>query len=125
LGVSTKILRGWDAYEGPARQPKFQSLKYTLGLRKRVPSSIAALSPTTSFGEQVDREGRAMSQSEQTPAFDPEEHQEAGLGDFSPEEVDALTQQVAAEHGKPEEAEVEDEPLDEDELLTVSEEGSE
>ena len=60
-----------------------------------------------------------MSQSEQIPEFDPEEHQEAGLGDFSPEEVDALTKQVAAEHGKPDEAEVEDEPLDEDELLAV------
>jgi hypothetical protein len=66
-----------------------------------------------------------MSQSEEMPEFDPEEHQEAGLGDFSAEEVDALTLQVAAEHGKPEETEVEDEPLDEDELLAVGEEGAE
>jgi hypothetical protein len=66
-----------------------------------------------------------MSQSEQTPEFDPEEHQEAGLGDFSPEEVDALTQQVAAEYGKPEEAEIEYGPLAEDELLAVGEEGGE
>lgn len=66
-----------------------------------------------------------MSQSEQTPQFDPEEHQEAGLGDFSPEEVDALAQQVAAEHGKPEEAEIEDGPLAEDELLALGEEGDE
>ena len=62
-----------------------------------------------------------MSQSEQTPAFDPEEHQEAGLGDFSPEEVEALVQRAVAEHGMPEEAEVEDEPLDEDEVLAEDE----
>jgi hypothetical protein len=68
---------------------------------------------------------RAMSESEQIPEFDPEEHQEAGLGDFSPEEVDALAQQAAAEHGQPEEAEVADEPLDEEELLAEDEEGGE
>jgi hypothetical protein len=62
-----------------------------------------------------------MSESEQILEFDPEEHQEAGLGDFSPEEVDALVQQAVAEHGKPVEAEVEDEPLDEDEVLAEDE----
>jgi hypothetical protein len=64
-----------------------------------------------------------MSESEQTPEFNPDEHQEAGLGDFSPEEVEALVQQAVAEHGMPEEAEVEDEPLAEDELLAEDEEG--
>ena len=66
-----------------------------------------------------------MSQSERIPEFDLEEHQEAGLGDFSLEEVDALARQATAEHGKPEEAEVEDEPLDEDEMLAEVEEGGE
>jgi hypothetical protein len=64
-----------------------------------------------------------MSQSEQTPEFDPEEHLEAGLGDLSPEEIVALDEQATAEHGRPEEAEVEDEPLDEDELLPADEGG--
>jgi hypothetical protein len=62
-----------------------------------------------------------MSESEPTPGFDPDEHQEAGLGDFSPEEVEALVQQAVAEHGNPEEAEVEYEPLDEDEMLAEDE----
>jgi hypothetical protein len=60
--------------------------------------------------------GESMSESE-PDEFDPEEHLEAGLGDLTPEEVEALNEQVAVEHGKPEEAEVEDEPLDEDEVL--------
>jgi hypothetical protein len=66
-----------------------------------------------------------MSESEQTPEFDPEEHQEAGLGDLSPEEVVALSEQVAAEHEELKEAEAEDEPLDEDEVLAEDEEGGE
>lgn len=64
-----------------------------------------------------------MSQSEQSPEFDPEEHQEAGLGDFSPEEVEALAKQIAAEHGQPVDVEVEDEPLGEDDVLAEDEEG--
>lgn len=66
-----------------------------------------------------------MSQSERVPEFDPEEHQEAGLGDFSPEEVDALAQKAMAEHGKPEETVVEDESLDEELVLAEVEEGGE
>lgn len=66
-----------------------------------------------------------MSESDQTPEFDPEEHQEAGLGDLSPEEVEALDEQVAAEHGELQEAEVEDEPLAEDEVLAEDEESGE
>jgi hypothetical protein len=66
-----------------------------------------------------------MTQDEQTPEFDPEEHQEAGLGGLSPEKVEALDDQVAAEHGKPEEAEFEDEPLDEDEVLAELEDEDE
>jgi hypothetical protein len=52
---------------------------------------------------------------------DPEEQLEAGLGDLSPEEVEALDEQTAAEHGKPEEAEVEDEPLGEGDVLAEDE----
>ena len=52
---------------------------------------------------------------------DPEEQLEAGLGDLSPEEIVALNEQMVAEHGEPEEADVEDEPLDEDELLSEDE----
>jgi hypothetical protein len=66
-----------------------------------------------------------MSESEQTPAFDPEEHQEAGLGEFSEAQVVAMDEEVAAKEGTPEEAEVEDEPLDEDEVLAEDEEGGE
>jgi hypothetical protein len=64
-----------------------------------------------------------MSESEQAPEFDPEEHLEAGLGNLSPEEIAALNEQTASEHGEPEEVEVEDEPLDEDEVLLEDEEG--
>ena len=52
---------------------------------------------------------------------DPEEQLEAGLGDLSPEEIVARNEQMVAEHGEPEEAAVEDEPLDEDELLPEDE----
>lgn len=62
---------------------------------------------------------------EEAPAFDPEEHLEAGLGELSEEQVVALDEEVAAEHGTPEEAEVEDEPLREDEVLAEDEEGEE
>jgi hypothetical protein len=56
---------------------------------------------------------------------DPEEQLEAGLGDLSPEEVEALDEQTAAEHGKPEEAEVEDEPLGEGDVLAEDEDEEE
>jgi hypothetical protein len=58
-----------------------------------------------------------MSESEQTPELDAAEPEEAGLGDLSPEQVVTQAEKVAAEHGTLEEVEVEDEPLDEDELL--------
>jgi hypothetical protein len=66
-----------------------------------------------------------MSESEQTPEFDPEEHQEAGLGEFSEAQVVAMDEEVAAEHGTPEDVEVEPEPLDEDDVLAEDEEGGE
>jgi hypothetical protein len=62
-----------------------------------------------------------MSESEQTPEFDPEEHQEAGLGEFSEEQVVAMNEEVAATQGTPEDAEVEAEPLAEDEVLAEDE----
>jgi hypothetical protein len=40
---------------------------------------------------------------------------------LSPEEIVARNEQMVAEHGEPEEAAVEDEPLDEDELLPEDE----
>ena len=50
--------------------------------------------------------------------FDPEDAQEAGLTGLTPEQITALDQQAAAEHGgEPPTSEVEDEPLDEDDLL--------
>jgi hypothetical protein len=60
-----------------------------------------------------------MTQSEQAQGLEPEEQLEAGLGDLTPEGVEALDDQVAAEKGKPEEAafEDEDQPLDEDAVL--------
>ena len=64
-----------------------------------------------------------MSESEHAAEFDPEELLEAGLGELSPQEIVALNEQMAAEHGELGEAEVEDEPLDEDEVLLEDEEG--
>jgi hypothetical protein len=61
-----------------------------------------------------------MTQTEQIPEFDAEEHLEAGLGKLSPEKVESLDDEVAAKKGKPEEAAFEDQdepPLDEDEVL--------
>jgi hypothetical protein len=54
---------------------------------------------------------------ERPPESDPEENLEAGLTGSTPEQVTALDQQAATEHGEPQDAEVEDEPLDEDALL--------
>lgn len=62
---------------------------------------------------------------EEVPAFDPEEHLEAGLGELSEEQVVAMDEEVAAARGTPEETEVEDEPLAEDEVLAEDEEGGE
>jgi hypothetical protein len=59
-----------------------------------------------------------MGESEQDLEFDPEEHLEAGLGDLSPEAIVALNEQATDEFGEPEEVEVEDEPLDKDEVLS-------
>lgn len=55
--------------------------------------------------------------------FDPEEDLEAGLTDESPETIIALDEQTAAEHGVPEEVEIEDVPLEEDDLLKDEEGG--
>jgi hypothetical protein len=63
-----------------------------------------------------------MSESEQVPEFDPEEHLEAGLSGLSSEEIVALNEQAVAEYGEPSEVEVEDEPLDEADLLAEAEE---
>jgi hypothetical protein len=52
---------------------------------------------------------------EQPPEHDPEEHAEAGLSQLTAEQVEELDRQIAAEHGKPEDAEVDDEPVDEHE----------
>jgi hypothetical protein len=48
---------------------------------------------------------------------DPEEQGEAGLSGLTSEEIEALNEQAAAQHGEPEETEVEDEPIDEEHLL--------
>jgi hypothetical protein len=63
----------------------------------------------------MDRENRS------DPEFEPEENQErdleAGLTDESPETVIALDEEAAAEHGVPRDVEIEDVPLEEDDLL--------
>jgi hypothetical protein len=56
--------------------------------------------------------------------MDPEEDLEAGLTDGeSPETIIALDEQTAAEHGVPDEIEIEDVPLEEDDLLKDEEGG--
>ncbi|HET9557658.1 MAG TPA: IPT/TIG domain-containing protein, partial [Actinomycetota bacterium] len=52
---------------------------------------------------------------EQPPEPDPDEHTEAGLSQLSAEQVEELDRQAAAEHGEPQDAEVDDEPVDEHE----------
>ena len=69
----------------------------------------------------MDRESR--SDLEFDPEEDPEEDLEAGLTEESPETIIALDEQTAAEHGVPEEVEIEDVPLEEDDLLLKDEEG--
>jgi hypothetical protein len=54
---------------------------------------------------------------ERPPEFDAEEHLEAGLTGLTPEQVTALDQEAATEHGEPQDAEVEYEPLYVDALL--------
>jgi hypothetical protein len=49
--------------------------------------------------------------------MDREEDLEAGLTDESPETIIALDEQAAAEHGVPEEVEIEEVPLEEGDLL--------
>jgi hypothetical protein len=63
-----------------------------------------------------------MSESEQVPEYDPEEHLEAGLSGLSSEEITALNEQAVTDYGEPSENEVEDEPLEEDVLLVEAEE---
>ena len=77
-------------------------------------------------GEQpVDGAGAPPPAEEVAPEFDPEEHLEAGLGELSPDEIADLDRQAASEHGEPPESEVEDEPLDEEDLLPSGEEDDE
>jgi hypothetical protein len=52
---------------------------------------------------------------EQPPEPDPDEHAEAGLSHLTAEQVEDLDRQAAAEHGEPQDAEVDDEPVDEHE----------
>ena len=52
---------------------------------------------------------------EQPPEPDPDEHAEAGLSQLSAEQVEVLDRQAVAEHGEPQDAEVDDEPVDEHE----------
>jgi hypothetical protein len=52
---------------------------------------------------------------EQPPEPDPDEHAEAGLSQLTAEQVEELDRQAAAEHGEPQDAEVDDEPVDEHE----------
>ena len=79
--------------------------------------------PPAPTGEEGEAEPTTVE--EEVPAFDPEEHLEAGLGELSGEQVVAMDEEVAAAHGTPEETEVEDEPLAEDEVLAEDEEGGE
>jgi hypothetical protein len=62
---------------------------------------------------------------EAAPEFDPEEHLEAGLGELSPDEIADLDRQAASEHGELPETEVEDAPLDEEDLLASGDEDDE
>jgi hypothetical protein len=52
---------------------------------------------------------------EQPPEPGPDEHAEAGLSHLTAEQVEDLNRQAAAEHGEPQDAEVDDEPVDEHE----------
>jgi hypothetical protein len=56
---------------------------------------------------------------------DPEEQGEAGLSGLTSEEIEALNEQAAAQHGEPEETEVEDEPIDEEHLLAEPDDATE
>jgi hypothetical protein len=52
---------------------------------------------------------------------DPEEQGEAGLTGLTSQEIEALSEQAAAQYGEPQATEVEDEPIDEEHLLAVAE----
>ena len=79
--------------------------------------------PPAPTGEEAEAEPTTVE--EEVPAFNPEEHLEAGLGELSEEQVVAMDEEVAAAHGTPEETEVGDAPLAEDEVLADDEEGEE
>jgi IPT/TIG domain len=79
--------------------------------------------PPAPAGEEGEAEPTTVE--EEAPAFDPEEHLEAGLGELSEEQVVAMDEEVAAAHGTPEETEVGDGPLTEDEVLAEDEEDEE
>lgn len=70
----------------------------------------------------MDRKSR--SDLELDPEEDPEKDLEAGLTQLSPETVIALDAEAAAEHGVPGEVEIEDVPLEEDDLLKDEEGGA-
>ena len=79
--------------------------------------------PPAPTGEEAEAEPTTVE--EEVPAFNPEEHLEAGLGELSEEQVVAMDEEVAAAHGTPEETEVGDAPLAEDEVLADDEEDEE
>ena len=80
-----------------------------------------AAAPT---GEEAEAEP-VVGEEEEVPAFDPEEHLEAGLGELTEEQVVAMDEEVAAAHGRPAEVDAEVEPVAEDEALAEDEEGGE
>jgi IPT/TIG domain len=84
------------------------------------PAEEEAAAPT---GEEAEAE--PVAGEEEVPAFDPEEHLEAGLGELTEEQVIAMDEEVAAAHGRPAEVDAEVEPVAEDEALAEDEEGGE
>jgi IPT/TIG domain len=84
------------------------------------PAEEEAAGPT---GEEAEEE--PVAGEEEVPAFDPEEHLEAGLGELTEEQVIAMDEEVAAAHGRPAEVDAEVEPVAEDEALAEDEEGGE
>jgi IPT/TIG domain len=106
-----------DAKSGPITVTTPAGTATTTGPFTVVPAEEEPLAPD---GEQPTA-GAPPPTEEATPELDPEEHLEAGLGELSPEEIADLDRQAASEHGEPAETEVEDEPLDEEDLLPEDE----
>jgi hypothetical protein len=83
------------------------------------PAGTAQAPTPFTVGALVDQPPQAGEQPGEEPSgsIDPEDAQEAGLTGLTPEQITALDQQAVAEHGEPQTSEVEDEPLDEEDLL--------